>query len=269
MSSFRRPILEEAGLLRAFRVQCRVIGALVMREMHTRFGRQNLGYLWLFMEPMILAGSVAVIQNFIGHGIPGGMSPFTFFVLGYTPYYLLRSILGGAVTALEGSHSLMYHARVTLLDVLVARSLLEGAAVMVALSVFLIAHGVFTGVWPQNPTVVALGVVAMTLLVHGAALLVCAATAWGARNVERVVHPLTYLTIPISGSFFMVWWLPDAAKHFALMVPTVHIYEIMREGYYGAIVPYYYDVGYLLTWVVVSNVLGMLALRVAEPHLEP
>jgi capsular polysaccharide transport system permease protein len=34
-------------------VQIRVIGALMVREMLTTYGRKNLGFLWLFLEPLI------------------------------------------------------------------------------------------------------------------------------------------------------------------------------------------------------------------------
>jgi capsular polysaccharide transport system permease protein len=34
------------SLLRSFRIQRRVIGALIMRETFTRFGRENLGFAW-------------------------------------------------------------------------------------------------------------------------------------------------------------------------------------------------------------------------------
>jgi capsular polysaccharide transport system permease protein len=262
------PILAEAGLLRALRTQARVIGALVMREMHTRFGRENLGYVWLFVEPMILAGSVALLQGFSGHGLPGGLSIFPYYIVSYTPYYLFRALLTRAASSFEANHSLFYHARVTLHDTMFARTVLETAAVIVALAVFLAGVGAFTGQWPHDPLVVALGIVLMGLLVHGMGLLVCASTVLGVHNVDRIVHPFTYLTIPISGAFFMVWWLPTEAQGWALMVPTVHIYEFIREGYFGPVVPYSYDLGYLLGVIAVLNAAGLLALRTARRHLE-
>lgn len=35
----------------AFAVQARVIRALVARELLTRYGRNNIGFLWVFVEP--------------------------------------------------------------------------------------------------------------------------------------------------------------------------------------------------------------------------
>ena len=37
----------------AWRVERRVIWALMLREMMTRYGRHNIGFLWLFAEPML------------------------------------------------------------------------------------------------------------------------------------------------------------------------------------------------------------------------
>lgn len=34
-------------------IQKRVIGALLMREIITRYGRNNISFLWLFVEPLL------------------------------------------------------------------------------------------------------------------------------------------------------------------------------------------------------------------------
>ena len=39
-----------------------VIGALIMRELHTRYGRENIGYLWMVLEPMTLAVAVSSLR---------------------------------------------------------------------------------------------------------------------------------------------------------------------------------------------------------------
>ena len=78
----------------------------------------------------------------------------------------------------------------------------------------------------------------------------------------------TYLALPLSGSFFMMWWLPQHAQDALWWVPTVHIYEFIREAYFGPVVPYVYDLGYLAAWALLGNVIGLLALRAARPHME-
>ena len=63
------------GLFGAFRTQLRVIGALTLREMSSRFGKENLGYLWLFGEPALLGGAIGVLHVITGHEMPGGLDP--------------------------------------------------------------------------------------------------------------------------------------------------------------------------------------------------
>ena len=54
--------------VRAWLVQNRVIGALLMREMQQRWGRRNLGFAWLFVEPLIFAFPVLVMWSFLRGG---------------------------------------------------------------------------------------------------------------------------------------------------------------------------------------------------------
>lgn len=49
----------DGAVLHGLRVQLRVVGALTLRERGTRFGRDNLGYVWLFLEPALLGGPSA------------------------------------------------------------------------------------------------------------------------------------------------------------------------------------------------------------------
>ena len=56
------------SFLRSFAVHMRVIGALVLRELHVRYGRENIGYLWMIGEPMLLASVIGSIHAANGHG---------------------------------------------------------------------------------------------------------------------------------------------------------------------------------------------------------
>jgi capsular polysaccharide transport system permease protein len=113
---------------RGLKVQGNVIGALLMRELHTRYGRENVGYVWMFLEPLTLASAVSVIhageKSHSGSDIR--MVPFA--MLGYSLFIMLRGMVGRAEGALESNSSLLYHRSVTIFDLLFARGLLEGAA---------------------------------------------------------------------------------------------------------------------------------------------
>ena len=48
------PFVSTSGSLRrSLAIQSRIVRALLLREILTRFGRHNIGFLWLFVEPML------------------------------------------------------------------------------------------------------------------------------------------------------------------------------------------------------------------------
>ena len=256
----------QASLWTCFRIQMRVIGALTMREMGTRFGRDNLGYIWLFLEPMMLGGAIGGLHELSGHAMPGGLEPFVFWVIGYIPFYLFRGIVNRAAFGIAGNQSLLYHRRITLLDIMLSRHLLEAAAVGVALVVYMVVFGATLGQWPVHPGMVLLGMVLMLALSHGLGLLIAAGSVY-TELVERLTHLFTYLFMGICGAFFMVFWLPSDLQAAVLYIPTVHCFELVRYGQYGTRVPTTFDLAYVGTWVAILNLLGMAALRKARRHM--
>jgi capsular polysaccharide transport system permease protein len=255
-----------APFLPGLRVQLRVVGALTLRELGTRFGRDNLGYVWLFLEPALLGGAIGLVHHLSGHALPGGVDVGTFWVIGYVPYYLLRGVLNRGPSAIAANQSLLYHRHVTLLDIMLARDLLEGGATAGALFGFALFFGLVADEWPREPAKIVLGMALMLGFAHGVALLLAAGSVY-TEVFDRVTHLFTYLSLPITGAFFMVFWLPTEWQRAALWVPTVHAFELVRDGQYGTRLPTHYDIGYLFGWVAVLNLLGMAALRRARRDL--
>lgn len=254
------------GLAEAFRVQRTVIGALLLREMSTRFGRENLGFVWLFVEPALLGGAVGGMHHLSGHGLPGGVDILSFWVLGYIPFYLFRSVVNRAPVAIVSNQSLLYHRRITILDIMLSRNLLEGGAVLGAMAVFVMVLGTATGIWPVEPAKIVLGMALMLGLANGISMLLAAGSVYS-EMYERMTHLVTYISLPVLGAFYMVFWLPTDIQAMALWIPTVHCFELVREGQFGRAVPTHYDIPYLLGWIAVLNLFGLAALRKARRDL--
>ncbi|MDI3306542.1 MAG: ABC transporter permease [Acetobacteraceae bacterium] len=247
-------------------IQFRVIGALVLRELGTRFGRDNLGYLWLFLEPAMLGGGIGLLHHLTGHAMPGGLDPGAFFVIGYIPYYLLRGVVNHAPNIIASNQSLLYHRQVTLLDIVVARNLLDGAATFGAMLIFLLFFGLVAGTWPPEPAKMVLGMGLMLGFAHGISMLIATGSVY-TELFDRVTHLFSYLSMPLTGSFFMVFWLPTDLQRMALWIPTVHCFELVRDGQFGTRVPTHYDIPYVLACIAVLNLLGMAGLRRARHDL--
>ena len=58
------------SIFRSLTIQSRTLHALMMREVITRFGRDNLGALWLIAEPMIFTLGIVTLWTAMGlnHG---------------------------------------------------------------------------------------------------------------------------------------------------------------------------------------------------------
>ena len=114
--------------MKSFAVQGRVVGALLMREVITRFGRNNLGVFWVFLEPMILVVGVTILWNVYHHGnIPSGISITAFAWTGYSTVMLWRQATIRCGKAIEPNLGLLFHRNVKVLDLFFSRIILEVA----------------------------------------------------------------------------------------------------------------------------------------------
>jgi capsular polysaccharide transport system permease protein len=252
-----------------FRVQARVIHALLLRELTTRFGRSQLGFIWLFLEPLLLATTIGLLHWAIGRGAHrAGEAPiFLFFVVGYAPYFAFRAIINRAPSAFTSNMTLMYHRQVRLLDIALARNLLEAAAVMCVLLLIVGASAWLVGIAPHSIPVLVGALLLLFAFANGIGLLAAAGAArWEA--VERIIHPLTYLSLPFSGALFSLHQMPLRWREALLWNPQANIHEMVREGMFGDIMVTHFDMPYVLAWVVMVNLLGLAAIRAVRPQLE-
>jgi capsular polysaccharide transport system permease protein len=86
--------------------------------------------------------------------------------------------------------------------------------------------------------------------------------------VEKFIAPFQYLTLPISGMFFMVAWLPSGMQKLALYVPTVHCFELFRAGVFGDTVQTFHDVGYIFKCCLFTTVVGLFLVNMARNHIK-
>lgn len=234
------------GSLRAaFARQRRVIWALLMREIITRFGRENLGVLWLVGEPMIFTLGVTALWTAADMDHGSSLPIVAFAITGYSSVLMWRNAVSRCIVGVQQNFGLLYHRHVKVIDVFLARSAVEmvgATASFVVLTLF------FIGIeWIDGPAD-ALGVVfGWTMLAwFGLALAVLIGAAGSYSHLfERLWHPTSYLLFPLSGAAFMADWLPPAAREVVLLLPMVHGVEMIREGYFGDVVRTHYDLGYL------------------------
>ncbi|MCC9595501.1 MULTISPECIES: ABC transporter permease [unclassified Rubrivivax] len=254
--------MESRESLRAsFAIQRRVVWALMMREVITRFGRENVGVLWLVAEPMLFTLGVTALWSAAGMHHGSSLPIVAFAITGYSSVLMWRNTVGRCTSGIQSNLNLLYHRNVKVIDVFVTRILLEEAG---ATASFIVLAAVFIGVeWigpPQDPLLVVFGWLLLAWFGAALAMVVGAATAYS-EVVERFWHPSAYLLFPLSGAAFMVDWLPTAAQKVVLLLPMVHGVELLREGYFGNAVRTHYDISYMCMANLVLTLIGLFLVR--------
>ena len=241
------------------RVQVDVIGALLMREIHTRYGRDNVGYIWMFLEPMLLATGVALLHTgAAGHG--GGIDPVAFSICGYSIFIMFRGMVTRAEGTLEANSPLLYHRSITIFDMMFARAILEGAGTFVTYAILIgFATVIGRAEFPARPDQVLLSVFLMFWFSFAVSTLIVSLTHENPL-AGRLVHPACYLLMPASGAFFMLEWMPQPYRTWFSYFPLVDIFELLRYGQFEAAKDTYTYVNYIVFWNLFLSYFGIIAL---------
>lgn len=232
-----------------------------MREILTRYGRHNIGFLWLFVEPMMFTLGVTALWSATKATHGSNMPIVAFAVTGYSSVLLWRNMPGRCSNAIAPNLSLMYHRHVKVIDIFASRILLEIAGTttsFVTLTLFFMAIG-----WIKMPEDIVKIMLGWFMLAwFGAALaLLIGALSECSEIIEKIWHPMSYLLFPLSGAVFMVDWLPPAAQKFVLLLPMVHGVEILREGYFGSAVRAHYDLAYMAIVCLCMTLVALAQVR--------
>lgn len=255
-SAQNEPTLRESA-----RVQWRVLVALFMREILTRYGRHNIGFLWLFVEPMIFTLGVTALWT-ATKSVHGSELPIVAFALtGYSSVLLWRNMPGRCIGALQANIPLMYHRNIKPLDIYLARIMLEfgGATISFAtLSVLFISLGML-----QPPEDFLTVVVGWLMIAWFGAVLAIVLGAMSHTNelVDKFWHPASYLLFPLSGAGFLVAALPPFAQEIVLWIPMVHGVEMVRDGYFGSQARAIYSLSYVIPLSLGLSVVALMMVR--------
>jgi capsular polysaccharide transport system permease protein len=255
-------------LLNPLRIQLRVVGALLMREIITRYGRQNIGFLWVFLEPMVFTLGVTALWYGSGLGHGSNLPIVAFAVTGYSSVLLWRNCATRSAMAVLPNIGLLYHRNVKVLDLFIARILLEiaGATIsFVVLSTVWISLG-----WMELPNDILLVICGWLLLAWigmALALIVGSLTVY-THVAELLWGPAAYILFPLSGAAFMVDWLPKKLQDTVLLLPMVHGVELLRDGYFGTIVHTHYDMSYAVSVCLAMTLIGLMLAKDAGRRVE-
>ncbi|MBN1141009.1 MAG: ABC transporter permease [Deltaproteobacteria bacterium] len=255
------------GIRTAAKNQAIVVWALMLRETKTLFGRHKLGYLW---APIQVAYNIAifwVIRDLAGFQPPPGLSTATFLIGGFIPFYLFSEAVGGNLNAVGGNRALLTYPQVLPLDLLAARTLLNGAMYLCVMLILLIAaYGLGYRVTAPNPELI-LAALSLTLLLGFGLGCLCSALNLMWPTTGRIVPMVVRLLFYVSGLFFSVEASPAYLKNILFYNPLSHLIEWLRDGFSGYASPFV-DPPYVVGFTLAATALGLLLERYSRRYLD-
>lgn len=261
--------VRNGGLARSFQIQVRVIWALLLREILTRYGRHNIGFLWLFVEPMLFTLGITALWTIAGlhHGSD---LPITAFALtGYSTVLLWRNMPNRCVGSILPNSALFYHRNVRIIDVFLSRIALEAIGATMS---FVALAALFIYLEWMGPPEDALKVLqgwVLTAWFGAAFAMFLGALSEKSEIVEKLWHPTAYLLFPLSGAAYLVDALPKDFQNAVLWLPMVHGTELVREGYFGSKIVAHYDIMYLVTCNMILTLFALALERIVSRDFIP
>jgi capsular polysaccharide transport system permease protein len=256
--------LTTVGMLKA---QGRILQALMLRDIKTRFFGNEFGFLLAIAWPLSHILILIMLNSALGRAAPYGDSAALWYATGIIPFlafnYMARFIMMGVAI----NRQLLSLPVVKITDILFARALVE---VLSAGLVILIIFGVFWALgidfMPVDIVQASLALLSMMLLGLGLgvvnAIIAAAFPFW--ITGFALCGIIFWLS---SGILFVPDALPEAARTPLSYLPWLQGVEWMRSAYYEGYGADILDKTYLVSFGVVSLFLGLVIERLVRGKL--
>lgn len=239
----------------------RSVSALLLREMGTRYGRRPGGYIWALIQPLGIIVLLAFAFSLLARTPALGTSFVLFKATGFLLLQAFNNISSTVGGSLSYSRSLLLYPRVSWMDAVIARFLLNALVIWVV--AFLILLGIVIvedlDVLLDWDRIFLSGVLA-TALGFGFgclnAYMFVRFSIWA--NVWGILTAPLFL---ISGVIILYESMPPFAQAILWYNPLLHVTGLMRDGFYSAYSPTYISVPYVLAFALVPMVIGLMLLR--------
>jgi capsular polysaccharide transport system permease protein len=211
------------------KVQRDVLLALMIRDLRARVEGRWLGLLWMLLEPLAHVLIILALFGFRQHASSPNVELPVFLVTGLLPFFMFRNLARRLPGTIPANRGLYAYRQVKPIDGLVSRAVIE---VTLTSAVYLCALLVLGWLgyhwWPKDP--LELMVVSIVLLVLGLGLgLVFAVLAHGRPRVQAMINLAFIPLYLLSGVIFPPSALPDAALHYLLWNPVLHLMDLGRS----------------------------------------
>jgi capsular polysaccharide transport system permease protein len=247
--------------------QRRVLYALMLRNIRTRFFGNGLGYLVAIAWPLSHILILVSIYTLMGRAPPYGDSTALFIATGVVPFQIFNYLARFMMIAVTRNRPLLAFPEVKVLDILFASALLEIlAAACVTVVFFVLAWFVGIDIMPKEIVQAAYAFVATVLLGLGFGLfngiITLAFPGWfTAYTLFTIVLWVT------AGILFVPDALPKTLREVVAYHPVLQVIEWTRSAYYEGYGDLVLDRPYIIGYICVTIFLGLLLERAMRGYV--
>ena len=240
----------------SWQIQKSVIYALFLREVNVRFSAGKIGYIWIFLEPMLQI-LIFVSVKMMLFGNRSNLDYAVFITIGFLGYNLFRHIVNNAMSAFKSNKALFAYKQVKPIDTLIARLLVEVMVIGFIALVF-VGAGFYFGfdMSPQNLGMVLLTFIWLITFAFGFGLLVSVIGFFFEsfiKIVKLAMMPLMF----ISAIFYSLVDLPASAQKLLSLNPIANFMELIHASYFDVLSDQFVDYTYMMIWTSVTLYLGL------------
>lgn len=239
-------------------VQGRVIGALMLREIHTINGNSQLGYLWALIQSLFSIAILAMLRQLLGASQgPHGMSMVLFLATGLGVWSVFSGGVVRCMNAVEGNKALLTFPQVTELDVMIARVIVVAATQVVTMCIIVAIVQVVLGqsLLIGNLSLLLILLVLIPLLTLGCGMILSSLAVF-MPVLNKLIPMVLRIMFFATGIFFSVSVLSESVAEILLLNPVLQAIELLRISLYEPYEVPDLSLGYVASFAVASCAFG-------------
>ncbi|MFG1416975.1 ABC transporter permease [Xanthobacter sp. V0B-10] len=247
-------------------MHARAVGAVIMRDLQTRFGAGYLGFLLGLIMPLGHLTIAMTVMSVLGRSAPVGPSIPLFAMTGILPFIVWLYTHRQIMTTLAQNRPLLYFPGVDLFDLFSARIILEvSSATLVVVIVLTTLALIGYDINPDDPPRFVYGLIEAWLLGISSGLFfgIAGALAPALILIGSLLGPLFWVT---SGIIYLPDLLPEKLIDVLKYFPLCQIVDGTRMGFYSEYQSSFYSAAYpaiaILGLLFISSVILQVVRKV-------
>jgi capsular polysaccharide transport system permease protein len=253
---------------RGFERMCRVVFALMIREMKTRYGRSRMGYAMALITPALQKGLMVTIMVLYERKAPLGPSAVLFYWAGLSSYHMFGFTVSKCLISLKYAKKDRILPIVRPPDMLLARGILEGSTnTVVNIIGFTLIYIFDTKMaLPGAPIYVIESMALMLMLGLGVSFILAVFCVFFP-TLMYLWRAVSVVLMLVSGTYKVADTLPPSIRDILWWNPVSHGIELFRLGFYPTYPDIFISVPYLTSCACGTLVVGLALERVMRRRI--